>query len=149
AAGGTARAGPGLLRGRGDHPRRGVRLPAAGAAQAPGPPRGAGHRRGEGRHPLTARGRPTMLGTDAGPASQPEGKAMNTQADVGKLVLGVTLGVLILPQGLAQGRGGLEPVVGMVTAAGLPGVIAYGALIGEVLAPLMLLGGFHARIGAV
>src|SRR3546814_10320406 len=32
---------------------------------------------------------------------------------------------------------------------GLPGFVAYGALIGEVLAPLMLLFGFYARIGAI
>ena len=90
-----------------------------------------------------------MLGTDAGPASQPEGKAMNNQADVGKLVLRVTLGLLILLHGIAKIRGGLDPIVGMVTAAGLPGFIAYGAYIGEVLAPLMVLAGFHARIGAL
>src|SRR3546814_17582336 len=37
----------------------------------------------------------------------------------------------------------------MVVSYGLPGFFAYGALIGEVLAPLMLLFGFYARIGAI
>ena len=73
---------------------------------------------------------------------------MNIQIDVGKLVLRVTLGLLVLLHGVAKLRGGIDPIVGMVTAAGLPGFIAYGAYVGEVLAPLMLIAGFHARIGA-
>ena len=74
---------------------------------------------------------------------------MNNQVDVGKLVLRVTLGLLVLLHGVAKLRGGVDPIVGMVTAAGLPGFIAYGAYLGEVLGPLMLIAGFHARIGAV
>ena len=73
---------------------------------------------------------------------------MNNQIDVGKLVLRVTLGLLVLLHGVAKLRGGVDPIVGMVTAAGLPGFIAYGAYLGEVLGPLMLIAGFHARIGA-
>jgi putative oxidoreductase len=74
---------------------------------------------------------------------------MNNQADVGKLVLRVTLGVMVLLHGVAKLRGGVDPIVGMVTAAGLPGFVAYGAYLGEVLGPLMLLAGFYARIGAL
>jgi putative oxidoreductase len=74
---------------------------------------------------------------------------MNNQVDVGKLVLRVTLGVLVLLHGVAKLRGGVDPIVGMLTAAGLPGFIAYGAYLGEVLGPLMLIAGFHARIGAL
>jgi putative oxidoreductase len=80
-----------------------------------------------------------------------EGEAMNTntQQDLGKLILRVTLGVLVLLHGIAKLRGGVDGVVGMVEAQGLPGFLGYAVLIGEVLAPLMLLGGFHARIGAL
>lgn len=70
------------------------------------------------------------------------------QADVGKLVLRLALGVLVLMHGVAKLRGGLDPIEGMVTAAGLPAFLAYGALAGEVLGPLMLIAGFYARIGA-
>jgi putative oxidoreductase len=70
------------------------------------------------------------------------------RADLGKLVLRLALGLLILLHGIAKLRGGLDPIVGMVQAHGLPGFVAYGALVGEVLAPLMVLAGFHARIGA-
>ena len=73
----------------------------------------------------------------------------NSQADVGKLLLRIALGVLILLHGIAKLRGGVGPIEGMVTAHGWPPYVAYGAFIGEVLGPLMLLAGFYARIGAV
>jgi putative oxidoreductase len=69
--------------------------------------------------------------------------------DFGRLLLRVTLGVLVLLHGIAKLRGGMSGIEGMVVAQGLPGFFAYGVLIGEVLAPIMLLAGFHARIGAV
>ena len=71
------------------------------------------------------------------------------QADVGKLVLRLALGVLVLLHGVAKLRGGVDPIEGMLTAQGLPGVLAYGALLGEVLGPLMLIAGFYGRIGAL
>jgi len=73
----------------------------------------------------------------------------NTQQDLAKFVLRVTLGALILLHGVAKLRGGMGPIQGMVVAHGLPGFLAYGVLVGEVVAPLMLLAGFHARLGAV
>ena len=72
-----------------------------------------------------------------------------TQTDLAKLILRLTLGVLVLLHGVAKLRGGLDPIAGMVTAQGLPAFLAYGALVGEVLGPLMLIAGFYARIGAV
>src|SRR5690606_13375387 len=69
--------------------------------------------------------------------------------DFGKLVLRIALGALILLHGISKLKTGLGPIEGMVVSYGLPGFFAYGALIGEVLAPLMLLFGFYARIGAV
>ncbi|GAA3933148.1 DoxX family protein [Luteimonas lutimaris] len=69
--------------------------------------------------------------------------------DFGKLVLRIALGALILLHGISKLKNGLGPIEGMVVAHGFPGFVAYGVLIGEVLAPLMLLFGFHARIGAV
>ena len=71
------------------------------------------------------------------------------RADLGKLVLRLALGLLILLHGIAKLRGGLGWVEQQVVAHGLPGVVAYGVLVGEVLAPLMLLAGFYARIGGL
>lgn len=71
------------------------------------------------------------------------------QQDLARLLLRVTLGVLILLHGLAKLNGGLSSITGMVEGAGLPGVLGYAVLIGEVLAPLLLIAGFHARIGGL
>lgn len=71
------------------------------------------------------------------------------QQDLARLFLRVTLGVLILLHGLAKLNGGLSGITGMVAGAGLPGWLGYAVLIGEVLAPLLLIAGFHARIGGV
>lgn len=71
------------------------------------------------------------------------------QQDLARLLLRVTLGVLILLHGLAKLNGGLSGITGMVAGTGLPGWLGYAVLIGEVLAPLLLIAGFHARIGGV
>ena len=69
-------------------------------------------------------------------------------ADSGKLLLRVVLGVLILLHGIAKLRGGIDFVTHSVTAAGLPATLAYAVYAGEVLAPLAVIAGWHARIGA-
>lgn len=75
---------------------------------------------------------------------------MNTDLnDLGKLILRLTLGILILLHGLAKLVHGIGPIQGMVTGMGLPVFFAYGVYVGEVLAPLMLILGFYARIGAL
>lgn len=71
----------------------------------------------------------------------------NTQHDIAKLFLRVTLGALVLLHGIAKLKGGMGGIVRLVEAHGLPGFLGYFVLVGEVIAPLMLLAGFHARIG--
>jgi putative oxidoreductase len=68
--------------------------------------------------------------------------------DIGKLVLRLTLGVLILMHGIAKLMHGIGPIEGMVTGMGMPGFVAYGVYAGEVLGPLLLILGFYARVGA-
>ena len=70
------------------------------------------------------------------------------QQDLAKLILRVALGVLILLHGIAKLRFGLDPIAGMLQAHGLPHFLAYGALVGEVLAPLLLILGWYGRTGA-
>lgn len=72
----------------------------------------------------------------------------NNLDDVGKLVLRLTLGILILLHGIAKLRHGIAPIEGMVTGMGMPAFLAYGVYVGEVLGPLLLIAGFYARIGA-
>lgn len=71
-----------------------------------------------------------------------------TADNVGKLILRIVLSVLILLHGIAKIPEGASGIVGLVGSAGLPGFIGYGVFIGEILGPIMLLLGWHARIGA-
>jgi putative oxidoreductase len=69
--------------------------------------------------------------------------------DVGKLVLRVTVGGIMLFHGvwkLAHGIGWLIPILQM---HGLPGFLAYGVFISEVLAPLLLFSGWLTRLASL
>lgn len=67
--------------------------------------------------------------------------------DLGKLVLRLTLGVLMLFHGYAKITKGVSGIETSVMTLGLPGWVAYGAYIGEVIAPVLLIAGFYARVG--
>lgn len=69
--------------------------------------------------------------------------------DMGKLVLRLTVGILILLHGLAKVAGGVGGISGMLQGVGLPSALAYGVYIGEVLAPLLVILGFYARLGGL
>ena len=81
-------------------------------------------------------------------ASKSAAAATNSQ-DLGKLVLRVALGVLILLHGIAKLIGGPGFILDVVTKAGLPSALAYGVYIGEVLAPLLLIVGAWTRLAAI
>jgi putative oxidoreductase len=66
----------------------------------------------------------------------------------GKLILRVTLGLLILFHGVGKLLGGIDWLDGALAAAGLPVFFKYGVYIGEVIAPIALIAGYYARIGA-
>ena len=72
-----------------------------------------------------------------------------TNADLGRLLLRITLGFCVLFHGVAKIQGGIDGIAHDLIALGLPGFIAYGAYVGEVVAPLMLILGFYSRLGAV
>ena len=71
------------------------------------------------------------------------------QDDIGKLVLRLTLGILMLFHGIAKLRYGVSGIEGMVSSHGLPGFLAYGVFVGEVIAPLLVIAGFYARVGGL
>ena len=68
--------------------------------------------------------------------------------DAGKLVLRVAIGLLVLLHGIFKITHGVGFIGGMLDKAGLPGFLAYGVYIGEVVAPVMMLLGVGARAGA-
>ena len=69
--------------------------------------------------------------------------------DLGKLVLRLTLGILMLLHGLDKLKGGVAGMMPMVQGIGLPPWFAYGAYIGEVVGPAMVILGLFCRTGAL
>lgn len=74
---------------------------------------------------------------------------MLENTDLGKLILRLCLGALILFHGIAKLMHGIDGIEGMISGHGLPGFLAYGVYVGEVIAPLMILVGYQTRIGAI
>ncbi|UCU99976.1 DoxX family protein [Acidovorax radicis] len=68
--------------------------------------------------------------------------------DAGKLLLRVSIGLLVLLHGIFKITHGVGFIGGMLDKAGLPGFLAYGVYLGEVVAPLMMMLGVGARAGA-
>ena len=69
--------------------------------------------------------------------------------DLGKLLMRVALGVLILLHGIAKLRGGPDFIIDLVSKAGLPGALGYLVYVGEVLAPVLLIIGLFTRPAAL
>ena len=70
-------------------------------------------------------------------------------ADLGKLVLRVAVGVLILLHGIAKLRFGLGDVATSLARAHVPAPIGYLVYIGEVIAPILVIAGLWTRAAAL
>ncbi|GHB10681.1 DoxX family protein [Modicisalibacter luteus] len=70
---------------------------------------------------------------------------------VGKLIIRLSVGVLILLHGVAKllNPGSLSWIGDQVANQGLPVFLAYGVLIGEVVAPIMAIAGWQTRIAGL
>ncbi|MCK8514866.1 DoxX family protein [Methylonatrum kenyense] len=68
---------------------------------------------------------------------------------LGKFILRQTLGILMLFHGVHKLFHGIDGIKGLVVNHGLPELFAYGVYIGEVVAPVLIILGFYARIGAL
>jgi putative oxidoreductase len=69
--------------------------------------------------------------------------------DLGKLLLRVTCAGLLLMHGSHSAIHGVDHIKRMLADNGIPESIAYLNLIGEVVAPLMMIIGFKARIAGL
>ena len=74
---------------------------------------------------------------------------MQITSDLGKLVLRLTLGILMLLHGVGKIAAGPTSILGLMTKMGLPPVLGYLVYVGEVLAPLLLIVGLWTRPAAL
>jgi putative oxidoreductase len=69
--------------------------------------------------------------------------------DWGKLLLRLVVGGLLIFHGIAKMRNGVGWMAGPLSGLGLPAFVAYGAYVGEVIAPIFLILGKWARIAGL
>jgi len=71
--------------------------------------------------------------------------------DTGKLIARLSVGGLMLFHGVAKimHPASLDFIGGMLSSNGLPSFVAYAVYIGEVVAPLMVIAGYRARVGGL
>ncbi|MCF6245244.1 MAG: DoxX family protein [Sulfurovum sp.] len=68
--------------------------------------------------------------------------------DIGKLILRIMLGGMMLFHGIDKALHGITFIKGLIVKQGLPEELAYGVYIGEILAPLFLILGWKSRFWA-
>ena len=73
---------------------------------------------------------------------------MQRTDDMGKLVLRLCVGILILMHGLYKLINGPAGIIALVSANGWPAWVGYLVLVGEVLAPALIIIGLFTRLGA-
>ncbi len=69
--------------------------------------------------------------------------------DLGKLLLRLCLGGLLLFHGVHKLLNGLGPIDGMLVAHNISSTVAYGVYLGEVVAPILIILGLFSRIGGL
>ncbi|MGI9532133.1 DoxX family protein [Lutimonas sp.] len=73
----------------------------------------------------------------------------NFQQNTGLLILRLSIGGLMLFHGIHKLINGVDGLVGMFSNMGLPGFVAYGAYLGEFLAPIFIIIGYRTKIASL
>ncbi|MBV7509146.1 DoxX family protein [Bacillus sp. sid0103] len=71
---------------------------------------------------------------------------MLVKNEIGALILRVTLGALFLIHGIVKFQGGIENIVGWFESIGLPGFMAYGVALFEIIGGIALIIGLATRL---
>ncbi|HET9762064.1 MAG TPA: DoxX family protein [Casimicrobiaceae bacterium] len=74
---------------------------------------------------------------------------MDFSTNLGRLVLRLMLGGLLLFHGVAKLQHGVDGIVERVAGTGLPASLGYLVYVGEVLAPVLLILGLWTRLAAL
>ncbi len=73
---------------------------------------------------------------------------MNASTDIGKLLLRIAIGGLMIFHGIDK-LSGIDSICGQFSKVGLPSFLGYFVYLGEIVAPLMLLLGFRSRVAGL
>ncbi len=68
--------------------------------------------------------------------------------NLGLLILRLSLGLMMLVHGVSKLTGGLDGVQYLLAQHGLPSFLSYGVLVGEIVAPLLIIVGWRTRCAA-
>jgi putative oxidoreductase len=71
------------------------------------------------------------------------------QEDLGKLVVRLGVGGLLLLHGVHKLLTGIGPIKAMVVAHHMPDLIAYGVYLGEIVGPVLVILGLFSRFGGI
>jgi len=69
--------------------------------------------------------------------------------DIGKLILRLSVGIMMLFHGFDKVINGISGVRYLTTNAGLPEFFAYGVFIGELVFPMFIILGLYSRVAAL
>jgi putative oxidoreductase len=69
------------------------------------------------------------------------------QEDIGKLVLRISVGGLLLLHGINKLLNGIDGIKAAVGSHGVPDALAYGVYLGEIIGPVLVILGLFARVG--
>lgn len=75
-------------------------------------------------------------------------KFLERKNDIGLLILRLSIGGMMLLHGINKMIHGIGGIKAMVVSQGLSVFMAYGVFVGEILAPLLIIGGFRTRLAA-
>ncbi|WP_010284891.1 DoxX family protein [Bacillus timonensis] len=74
---------------------------------------------------------------------------MTQKNEIGALILRVTLGILFFIHGIVKFQGGIENTLGWFESINIPGFMAYGVALFEIIGGIALIIGFATRLVSV
>jgi len=69
--------------------------------------------------------------------------------ETGLLLLRCTVGILIVFHGIANMNSNYAYIKSLLNGIGMPEFLAYGGFIGEIIAPILIVIGYRARLGSL
>lgn len=74
---------------------------------------------------------------------------MNTKQHIGLLLLRTSIAFTMLTYGVSKLNFGIEYIKGLLEEYGLPAFLGYGVFVGELMAPILIIIGFRAKLAGL